>query len=251
MRHQDRNNDENDDVVIEEVDARSDDTDLSSAEPPTLVVKKKHVSVPNAPTMPSTVTSRLPSQTVDATKPAVLLRPKNINDLLEPNKPAVTTPPVSVTSSVTLSPVVSRTTPVTGVSPATAAMAKHSVNLASVSKPDFSLLPTKLTCSFCNSKFDTQTELISHLTSNHVPGTVQPSQEDLDNGHVTFVTAGKSKSMCLSCGKCFGKEAQVKIHLNVHFGDNIYTCRFCEKVFTNFPVFDVSSQLIDVFLLQF
>ena len=101
-----------------------------------------------------------------------------------------------------------------------------------------------MTFSFCNGKFDNQTDLLAHLTANHVPASVTPSASDLDAGHVSFTapTSGKSKFMCLSCGKCFGKEAQVKIHLNVHFGDNIYTCRFCEKVFTNFTLFDVSTQ---------
>ena len=46
--------------------------------------------------------------------------------------------------------------------------------------------------------------------------------------------------MCLSCGKTFNKEPQVKIHLNVHNGDNIYNCRFCEKVFANYSAFEVS-----------
>ena len=49
----------------------------------------------------------------------------------------------------------------------------------------------------------------------------------------------KTKFTCLSCGKMFGKEGQVKIHLNVHYGDNIYNCRFCEKVFANYMTFEV------------
>ena len=48
----------------------------------------------------------------------------------------------------------------------------------------------------------------------------------------------KTKHMCLSCGKLFGKEPQVKIHLNVHYGDNIYNCRFCEKVFASYNAFE-------------
>ena len=57
----------------------------------------------------------------------------------------------------------------------------------------------------------------------------------------------KTKFMCLSCGKMFGKEQQVKIHLNVHYGDNIYNCRFCEKIFANYATFEVNFDNFDDF----
>ena len=69
----------------------------------------------------------------------------------------------------------------------------------------------------------------------------------IEKGYMSFKTPSvvqtgmwKTKFTCLSCGKMFGKEGQVKIHLNVHYGDNIYNCRFCEKVFANYMTFEVS-----------
>ena len=103
--------------------------------------KQKHLqAVQSSPVASSTPGQLLASEkavTVDATKPSVLLRPKNINDLLE-------TKDLAATSSETSSNGVGSGQ--TTVSPATAAMAKHSVNLSSVSHPDYSLLPTKMTC---------------------------------------------------------------------------------------------------------
>lgn len=102
-------------------------------------------------------------------------------------------------------------------------------------------------CSFCNTKHESQEVLLKHL-SQHVNfhGSV-PSSNDLQKGFMSFnvpsqVQKGvlKTKFMCLSCGKLFGKEPQVKIHMNVHYGDNIYNCRFCEKVFANYSAFEVS-----------
>ena len=55
------------------------------------------------------------------------------------------------------------------------------------------------------------------------------------------------KYMCLSCGKMFGKEQPVKIHLNVHYGDNIYNCRFCEKVFANYSAFEVNIYILKLY----
>ena len=120
-----------------------------------------------------------------------------------------------------------------------------------VSQPSPPAPSTELTCSFCNQKFSQQSALISHLTSSgHVNVPINPTSENITDGYLTYLlnTQGnpavkRTRSMCLSCGKTFGKVEQVKIHLNVHYGDNIYTCRFCEKVFTNFSVFDVSSIL--------
>ena len=116
---------------------------------------------------------------------------------------------------------------------------------------------TELTCSFCNKKFSSQSSLISHLTtSGHINVPINPTTENVADGYLTYTTASsqnnpqgprKTRSMCLSCGKTFGKVEQVKIHLNVHYGDNIYTCRFCEKVFTNFTVFDVSIKNENLF----
>ena len=97
------------------------------------------------------------------------------------------------------------------------------------------------TCSFCNVRFSEQSVLISHL-SDHVQIPSQPTSQDLDRGYMTFSAVGgqRTKSMCLSCGKTFNKEPQVKIHLNVHNGDNIYNCRFCEKIFANYSGFEVN-----------
>ena len=142
--------------------------------------------------------------------PQMIIRPKPIGDLLEPKQAQQE------------------------------AQQELVLTQTSVSRPDPSLIPTQLTCSFCNGKYDNQQELLAHLQGNHVPKTVNPTKEDFDNGYVQFVNNKKSRNMCLTCGKTFAKQEQVKIHLNVHFGDNIYTCRFCEKVFTNFPVFNVS-----------
>lgn len=47
--------------------------------------------------------------------------------------------------------------------------------------------------------------------------------------------------MCLFCGKTFNKMQQVKIHMNVHNGDNIYNCRFCDRVFANLNAFSVGG----------
>ena len=76
------------------------------------------------------------------------------------------------------------------------------------------------------------------------------SLSDYQNGYMSFkvpsqIHAGQMrlKYMCLSCGKMFGKEQPVKIHLNVHYGDNIYNCRFCEKVFANYSAFEVSNEI--------
>ena len=124
-----------------------------------------------------------------------------------------------------------------------------------ISQPEPPPPSTELTCSFCNKKFSLQTDLISHLTSSgHINAKIDPTPENIADGYLSYTTTTtvnwnkdnpqitkKIRSMCLSCGKTFGKVEQVKIHLNVHYGDNIYTCRFCEKVFTNFTVFDVSK----------
>ena len=103
------------------------------------------------------------------------------------------------------------------------------------------------TCSFCNVRFNEQSALIGHLAS-HVAFSTQPTSDDLAKGYFTFAVAAagvqKTKSMCLSCGKSFNKEPQVKIHLNVHNGDNIYNCRFCEKVFANYSAFEVCQRTI-------
>lgn len=73
-----------------------------------------------------------------------------------------------------------------------------------------------------------------------------PSSKDIEEGFMSLKApstvnpgAFRIKFMCLSCGKSFTKEPQVKIHLNVHYGDNIYNCRFCEKVFANYQAFEV------------
>ena len=87
--------------------------------------------------------------------------------------------------------------------------------------------------------------MIGHLSS-HVTIPSPPSNSDMVKGYYTFTILGgqKTKSMCLSCGKTFNKEPQVKIHLNVHNGDNIYNCRFCEKVFANYSAFEVCQTTI-------
>jgi hypothetical protein len=105
-------------------------------------------------------------------------------------------------------------------------------------------MTSTFTCSFCNVRFNEQSVLIAHLSS-HVTFTTPPSDEDIDKGYFTFSVMGgqRTKSMCLFCGKTFNKEPQVKIHLNVHNGDNIYNCRFCEKVFANYSTFEVSLKL--------
>lgn len=103
------------------------------------------------------------------------------------------------------------------------------------------------TCSFCNVRFSQQILLVTHLNQHVNFAGSQPTPEDLHKGFMTVnvpVNSGQGpcgnrvKFMCLSCGKMFGREQQVKIHLNVHYGDNIYNCRFCEKVFANFNAFE-------------
>ena len=103
------------------------------------------------------------------------------------------------------------------------------------------------TCSFCNGKKTSQEDLIKHLSQHVNFGGTKPNSNDMEKGYMSFKTpsviqsgAWKTKFMCMSCGKMFGKEQQVKIHLNVHYGDNIYNCRFCEKVFANYNTFEVS-----------
>ncbi len=122
------------------------------------------------------------------------------------------------------------------------------------------------TCSFCNTKLQGQSNLIGHL-GQHVNfgANGSPKPEDVEKGYMSIqvnVTnpstnqqVAKTKFMCLSCGKMFGKEPQVKIHLNVHYGDNIYNCRFCEKVFANYSAFEVinliwSYVLITIYCLR-
>lgn len=102
------------------------------------------------------------------------------------------------------------------------------------------------TCSFCNTKQSSQEQLIKHLNQHVNFGGNKPTPNDMETGYMSLkvqspVQAGlwKTKYMCLSCGKMFGKDQQVKIHLNVHYGDNIYNCRFCEKVFANYSNFEV------------
>ena len=101
-------------------------------------------------------------------------------------------------------------------------------------------------CSFCNEKQSSQVSLIKHLGQHVNFGGSNPSDIDIKRGYTSLkiqsqVQAGmwKTKFMCLSCGKMFAKDQQVKIHLNVHYGDNIYNCRFCEKVFANYATFEV------------
>merc|ERR1712223_1756838 len=101
------------------------------------------------------------------------------------------------------------------------------------------------TCSFCNTKQTSQENLIKHLSQHVNFGGSNPNSSDMEKGYMSFKTPSvvqnglwKTKFMCLSCGKMFGKEQQVKIHLNVHYGDNIYNCRFCEKVFANYNTFE-------------
>ena len=115
------------------------------------------------------------------------------------------------------------------------------------------------TCSFCNTKQTSQEVLIKHLSQHVNFGGTVPNSGDIEKGYMSFKTPSvvqtgmwKTKFMCLSCGKMFGKEGQVKIHLNVHYGDNIYNCRFCEKVFANYMTFEVSFffQFIHKFFKQ-
>lgn len=100
------------------------------------------------------------------------------------------------------------------------------------------------TCSFCNAKQSTQPELIKHLNQHVNFSGSSPNPADLEKGYWNFKIQNsqsglwKTKFMCLSCGKMFAKDGQVKIHLNVHYGDNIYNCRFCEKVFANYNTFE-------------
>ena len=100
-------------------------------------------------------------------------------------------------------------------------------------------------CSFCNSKLGSQDLLLQHLSQHLNFHGAKPKADDLEKGFMSFNVpsqiqkgAMKIKYMCLSCGKLFGKEPQVKIHLNVHYGDNIYNCRFCEKVFASYNAFE-------------
>ena len=188
----------------------------------TIQTKKKPNSVSNGGTSPN-ITSQLS------------LKP--ITELVEPK--TIETVPKSHQSQVMSSPMTVQQPPVS-------------------SQPSPPPPSTELTCSFCNKKFSSQSSLISHLTSSgHINVPINPTTENIADGYLTYTTASsqnnpqaprKTRSMCLSCGKTFGKVEQVKIHLNVHYGDNIYTCRFCEKVFTNFTVFDVSKNMLLKFL---
>ena len=105
--------------------------------------------------------------------------------------------------------------------------------------------PVSYNCSFCNTKHGSQDLLLKHLSQHLNFHGAKPSNNDLEKGYMNFNVpsqiqkgAMKTKHMCLSCGKLFGKEPQVKIHLNVHYGDNIYNCRFCEKVFASYNAFE-------------
>ena len=137
--------DDDDDEDEEAKEVVEDGTEITDTEGQSSVreeteKQKRLQAVESSPVASSTPGHLLASEkavTVDATKPSVLLRPKNINDLLE-------TKDLVATSSETSSNGVGNGQ--TTVSPATAAMAKHSVNLSSVSHPDYSLLPTKMTC---------------------------------------------------------------------------------------------------------
>ena len=128
---------------------------------------------------------------------------------------------------------------------ASATFEAASVSAAAAPSPP---APTQTyTCSFCNGKQSSQDNLFQHLSQHVNFGGVTPSKSDLTNGYMSFkvpspINPGQMrlKYMCMSCGKMFGKEQPVKIHLNVHYGDNIYNCRFCEKVFANYSAFEVS-----------
>ena len=120
-------------------------------------------------------------------------------------------------------------------------------------QPDKSFTPqpqSSYTCSFCNAKQNSQSNLIRHLNQHVNFNGSRANSIDLEKGfmslkvpHSVQPDVMKTKFMCLSCGKMFVKEQQVKIHLNVHYGDNIYNCRFCEKVFANYATFEVRNVL--------
>ncbi|CAB4067214.1 KRAB [Lepeophtheirus salmonis] len=87
-------------------------------------------------------------------------------------------------------------------------------------------------------KFKQQEYLFNHLSDHvNIPKSVQ--KEDYQKGYFVFYFTSRLKAMCLFCGKIFASESQVKIHINIHYDENIYNCRFCEKVFSDFKNFEL------------
>uniref|UniRef100_A0A0K2T1G1 Zinc finger protein 62 homolog [Danio rerio] n=1 Tax=Lepeophtheirus salmonis TaxID=72036 RepID=A0A0K2T1G1_LEPSM len=117
---------------------------------------------------------------------------------------------------------------------------EHSKSLAQKHTPPrhFVSAITIYTCSFCSAKFKQQEYLFNHLSDHvNIPKSVQ--KEDYQKGYFVFYFTSRLKAMCLFCGKIFASESQVKIHINIHYDENIYNCRFCEKVFSDFKNFEL------------
>lgn len=65
-------------------------------------------------------------------------------------------------------------------------------------------------------------------------------QDDLERGYTELSGGPKPKFVCLSCGKWFPREQQIKIHYNVHFGEKVYECNLkgCNMKFAHLAVFE-------------
>ena len=112
-----------------------------------------------------------------------------------------------------------------------------------ITLPNKPVLPinskTLFSCSFCQHKFQDQQDFIGHLCSCHAVS-VNPSPEDFIKGYVPVDESEHPgfTVACLYCGKLFEKEKQMRIHKNVHLDENTYNCRFCNKIFSDFKIFE-------------
>lgn len=97
--------------------------------------------------------------------------------------------------------------------------------------PINSLTSASFSCSFCDAGFETQAELIAHL-SHHI---TLPKDQKLPEP-----PSNKKQSFrCLKCGKAFDQAEHLKAHVQVHNEVGEYQCRTCGINFDTFREFEV------------
>ncbi|KAI4503378.1 hypothetical protein M0802_001600 [Mischocyttarus mexicanus] len=121
---------------------------------------------------------------------------------------------------------------------------KNKVNLNSVSWKsrgilNYSLKPFKYTCSKCNKKWKTSTELKIHMKSHsnirpymcEICGQAYKYKHAL-NIHIDMHN-GISPFQCSFCNKCFTQKGALVRHLPMHTGETPYQCELCGKRFVH------------------
>ncbi|XP_014602221.1 PREDICTED: zinc finger protein 561-like [Polistes canadensis] len=102
---------------------------------------------------------------------------------------------------------------------------------------NYSLKPFKHTCSKCNKKWKTSTELKIHMKSHsnirpymcEICGQAYKYKQAL-NIHIDMHN-GISPFQCSYCNKCFTQKGALVRHLPMHTGETPYQCELCGKRF--------------------